>query len=83
MDHEDVKGPVTRSPLRTFRVERVDPENAGWRGQTTVVAHLVFNNKQRGEGLVFRRYYDDSVRTEIVAEFEQGHFSAYYEINGE
>lgn len=81
MDHDLADRRVTRAPLRHFVVERVDPTNPGWRDQTRVTAHLVFNNKNRGEGLVFRRYYDDSVRTEMVAEFEPGHFAAYYEVS--
>jgi len=39
-----------------------------------------FYNRVIIQGLVFRRYYDDSVKTEVVAEFEPGHFAAYYEV---
>lgn len=83
MYHENVPDvtPIKRPPQRKFVVERVDPENLGWRDITHVTAHLVFNNKNRGEGLIFRRYYDDSVKTEVVAEFEPGHFAAYYEVD--
>lgn len=81
MEHNDVQGPITRPPLRVFRVTLIDPDNPGWREYVSVAAHLVFNNKNRGEGLVFRRYYNDSVKTEVVAEFEQGHFAAYFEVD--
>jgi hypothetical protein len=43
-------------------------------------AHLVFNNEDRGEGLVFRRYYEDSVRTEKVAEFQPATWAYFTEI---
>lgn len=80
MDHDAFPpGRIERAPLRSFIVERIDPQNFGWRDVTRVTAHLVFNNKNRGEGLIFRRYYDDSAKTEVVAEFEPGHFAAYYE----
>lgn len=80
MKHDIVEGPVSRAPMRRFKVVMVDPDNPGWRESVIVEAHLAFNNKNRGGGLVFRRYYDDSVKTEVVAEFEISHFAAYYEV---
>lgn len=88
MDHDDVKGPLTRPQLRTFlvRTKPIYSQDGTLLVQTedhTVSAHLVFNNEKRGEGIVFRRYYDDSVKTEIVAEFEIGSVLFYKDaING-
>lgn len=64
-----------RPPLRDFEVQLKD----GSKHQVT--AHLVFDNTNRGEGLLFRRYYDGSVRTERVAEFAAGSWQYYKEIN--
>ncbi len=66
MDHEYMSNGPTRPPLRDFIVRTIDGDG---HLDHMVNAHLVFNNRDRGEGLVFRRYYDDSVRTEKVAEF--------------
>lgn len=81
MEHGYYEEHPKRPPLRTFRVMLVNPAYPEWANSTTVQAHLVFNNKLRGEGLVFRRYYNDSVKTEIVAEFEPGYFAYYEEIS--
>lgn len=63
MDHDLSNDRMSKPPLRDFKVCTVDGQ------EHVVTAHLVFNNKDRGEGLVFRRYYEDNVRTEKVAEF--------------
>ena len=79
MEHEQVKK-IDRPPLRTFEVAIYeDPEHTKVR-YLKVKAHLVFNNEERGEGLVFRRYYDDSVRTEKVAEFQPAIWAYFTEI---
>lgn len=85
MDHDDVKGPLARPPLRTFivRTKPVYSQDGTVLVQTedhTVTAHLVFNNELRGEGIVFRRYYEDSTRTEKVAEFELGSVLFYKDV---
>lgn len=81
MEHETSLS-VQRPPLRTFEVltKHGDVESGvPWSFVTHLVeAHLVFNNTDRGDSLVFRRYYDDSVRTEKVAEFPQ--FEYYKEV---
>jgi hypothetical protein len=82
VEHEKTPGDVhnddvLRPPLRTFTV-RTDTESSGQEDHE-VTAHLVFDNASRGEGLVFRRYYDDSVRTEKVAEFQMGTWLWYKE----
>ena len=79
MEHESYPKKPDRPPLRTFfvRTKRLD----GTEEDIQVSAHLVFNNKGADEsGLVFRRYYDDSVRTEKVAEFQPDHWLNYREI---
>lgn len=88
MEHETSpgdasNGDVHRPPLRKFLV-RTEMQEVANRGVVLedheVVAHLVFDNSNRGEGLVFRRYYDDNVRTEKVAEFVMGTWLWYKEI---
>lgn len=76
MEHEQTKK-LDRPPLRKFAVRVVED---GERYDVEVRAHLVFNNDGRGEGLVFRRYYDDSVRTELVATFQPGYWLNYREV---
>lgn len=78
MEHEQVKK-ADRAPLRKFAVRVLKPD--GDHEDLQVAAHLVFNNKARGEGLIFRRYYDDSVRTEMVAEFQPDQWVNYREID--
>lgn len=79
MEHEVVKK-VDRPPLRTFEVAvYLDPDHQQVK-YIKLQAHLVFNNEERGEGLVFRRYYDDSVRTEKVAEFQPATWAYYTEV---
>lgn len=80
MDHELVPNEdVRRPPLRKFKV-RTGATEASAHEDHEVTAHLVFDNSSRGEGLVFRRYYDDNVRTEKVAEFQLGVWQWYKEI---
>lgn len=86
MEHEEVDRFVNRPPLRKFLVRTSilanGPEGSGTHVEEhTVTAHLVFDNSNRGEGLVFRRYYEDNVRTEKVAEFQAGTWLWYKEIN--
>lgn len=78
MEHEKQPNKSDRPPLRTFFVRIINDE--GKHEDLQVSAHLVFNNDSRGEGLIFRRYYDDSVRTEKVAEFQTGHWLNYRDI---
>lgn len=52
--------------LRVFKVRTICGEKVD---DIEVTAHLVFDNSSTGEGLIFRRYYDDDVRTEQVAKF--------------
>lgn len=78
MKHEKQPAKSDRPPLRTFFVRILDAE--GKHEDVQLSAHLVFNNDSRGEGLVFRRYYDDSVRTEMVACFQPGHWLNYRDI---
>jgi hypothetical protein len=78
MEHDQSSNLRAVAPLRRFRV-RVFENDCHY--DVFVTAHLVFNNKDRGEGLVFRRYYEDSVRTEKVAEFEPGTFTFYEEVD--
>lgn len=68
------EGMVSKPPLMIFEVKLVGNAKC-----VEVVAHLAFNNSNRGEGLVFRRYYDDDVRTYVVAEFEPGSFEYFKE----
>lgn len=76
---------MSRPPLRTFLV-RTNPvySQDGTilvpASEHTVQAHLAFNNEGRGEGYVFRRYYDNDVRTEIVAEFSPGSVQFYKDL---
>lgn len=85
-DTEDTPGPVRRPPLRKFIVRTLLPASSPsadgdvFHEDHEVVAHLVFDNANRGEGLVFRRYYDNDVRTEKVAEFQIGTWQFYKEI---
>lgn len=85
MRTEGAPGTLVRPPLRTFIVRVVtDIVIHGTDGMHSVagkhieeheiVAHLVFDNSERGEGLVFRRYYDNDVRTEKVAQFNNWEF---------
>ena len=68
MWNEPQPNPTTRPALRKFEVAtQVNPGEPFF--LHIVQAHLVFDNNERGEGLVFRRYYNDSVRTEKVAQF--------------
>lgn len=79
MEHETVKK-VDRPPLRKYEVAVYEDPGHCKVKYITVKAHLVFNNEDRGEGLVFRRYYDDSVRTEKVAEFQSATWAYYNEV---
>lgn len=80
MNEDRTDDVVRRPPLRTFLVKtRLEIAAGPIYEDHKVSAHLVFNNLDRGEGLVFRRYYDDSVRTEKVAEFPT--FEWYKEID--
>lgn len=82
MEHEETSVPLQRPPLRKFVVRTSTPDAEGSGNQIEdheVTAHLVFDNSNRGEGLVFRRYYDDSVKTEKVAEFQIGTWLFYKE----
>lgn len=82
MEHEEYPTDlVRRPPLRKFSVRSIDPNNPGWSEMHEITAHLVFDNSNRGEGLVFRRYYDDDARTEKVAEFQAGTWAYYKEIS--
>lgn len=71
MEEDNTKVGVRRPPLRKFlvRTTSVHGVDETVHEDHEVVAHLVFDNNARGEGLVFRRYYDDNVRTEKVAQF--------------
>ena len=61
---------IVRPPLRYFEILfQYESKGVVHTERAVIAAHLVFNNKDRGEGLVFRRYYEDSVKTELVAEF--------------
>lgn len=75
MDHVESHNARRIPPLRNFLVKLKDSQLE----HIIVTAHLAFNNKERGEGLIFRRYFDDDVRTYVVAEFEQGTFEFYTE----
>lgn len=77
MEHDVSSSLRTLPILRQFRVRVIED---GCYYDVFVTAHLVFNNANRGEGLVFRRYYDDSVKTEKVAEFQPGTFTFYEEV---
>jgi hypothetical protein len=71
-------GNVARPPLRRFQVNyRVEGVGVC---QAHIVAHLVFDNRSRGDGLIFRRYYDDNVRTEVVAMFQPDMWDSFYEV---
>lgn len=78
MERESFPGnPVSRPPLRTFRVFLFD------HSFEDVEAHLVFNNAHRDDqdnsNLIFRKYYDNDVRTELVAEFTPNSWLYYKE----
>lgn len=78
MEREKFPGrPVTRAPLRWFRVYLFD------HSFLDVQANLVFNNdgdaNNPKESLVFRKYYDNDVSTEVVAEFTKGSWLYYAE----
>lgn len=73
MEQESTNRSVQRPPLRKFLVRIRDTDNDRTEDHE-VTAHLVFDNSCRGEGLVFRRYYDDNVRTEKVAQFNNWDF---------
>lgn len=63
---------VRRPPLRQFLVTYLVPGSHGVNAKcANINAHLVFDNTGEGGSLVFRRYYDDDVRTEKVAEFRE------------
>lgn len=68
---------VRRPPLRRFIVRTMEGDHSE---DHEVTAHLVFDNSSRGEGLVFRRYYNESVRTEKIAEFLNWQFYKEIEI---
>lgn len=74
MDHAMTAGPVRTPPLRNFLVKLRGSDEV-----ITVTAHWAFNNKARGEGLIFRRYYGDDVRTYVVAEFDIDTFDYFTE----
>lgn len=61
--------------LRTWQVRT--PE--GW---DTIESHFCFDNNERGEGLVFRRYIDDNPenKTRVVAAYANGYWQAYKEL---
>ncbi len=65
-----------KPPLRKFVVRVAEQgDNVVNYVDHEVIAHLVFDNSSRGEGLVFRRYY--GVTTEKVAEFQPGVWTHY------
>lgn len=76
-----------RPPLRRYfvqTVDRINDDNVKLLGSHHLIdAHMYFNNTARGEGYIFRRYIDGTVRTEKVAEFEPGVVSYVVEVGFE
>lgn len=71
---------ITVPPLRIFEVKEIDPHNPGYFSMHVIEAHFAFDNSDRGEGLVLRRYAKNSVLTDRVAEFQPGYWAYYKDI---